>query len=86
MQPNAPRRLTLDATIDHSVIRGTLITPTGHRRDFHGWLELNTALEAILDSGPTSAAGSARSSDSSPTTEAGSATERLNASSDRRRS
>jgi hypothetical protein len=43
------QRVILDATIDHSVIRGTLTTPTGDRRDFHGWVELNTALEAILD-------------------------------------
>ncbi len=38
----------LDAAIDRSVIRGTLTTATGERREFHGWLELNTALEAIL--------------------------------------
>jgi hypothetical protein len=51
MQFNQTRRLTLDATIDHSVIRGTLTTPSGERRDFHGWLELNTALESMLDPG-----------------------------------
>ena len=45
------RRVILDAAIDHSVIRGTLTAPTGERRDFHGWLELSTALEAILDRG-----------------------------------
>ena len=45
------RRLIIDAAIDRSVIRGALITPSGARRDFHGWLELNTALEAILDTG-----------------------------------
>jgi hypothetical protein len=33
------------------VIRGTLTAPTGERRDFHGWLELSTALETILDPG-----------------------------------
>jgi hypothetical protein len=45
------RRVILDAAIDDSVIRGTLIAPSGDRRDFHGWLELNTALEAMLDTG-----------------------------------
>jgi hypothetical protein len=43
------QRLILDAAIDRSVIRSTLIAPSGDRRDFHGWLELNTALEATLD-------------------------------------
>ena len=43
------QRLILDAAIDRSVIHGTLTAPSGHRRDFHGWLELNTALEATLD-------------------------------------
>jgi hypothetical protein len=42
-------RVILDAAIDHSVIRGTLTAPTGDRRDLHGWLELNPALEAMLD-------------------------------------
>jgi hypothetical protein len=51
MQLNHTRRLILDATIDRSVIRGTLTAPSGDRRDFHGWLELNTGLEAILASG-----------------------------------
>jgi hypothetical protein len=45
------RRVILDAAIDRSVIRGTLTAPTGGRRDFHGWLELSTALEAMLDPG-----------------------------------
>ena len=45
------RRVILDAEIDQSVIRGTLTAATGDQRDFHGWLELNTALEAILDPG-----------------------------------
>jgi hypothetical protein len=45
------RRVILDAAIDRSVIRGTLTGPTGERRDFHGWLELSTALETILDPG-----------------------------------
>jgi hypothetical protein len=46
-----PRKqcVTLDAAIDRSVIHGTLTAASGARRDFHGWLELNTALEAILD-------------------------------------
>ena len=43
------QRVILDAAIDGSVIRGTLTAHSGARRDFHGWLELNTALEAILD-------------------------------------
>jgi hypothetical protein len=43
------QRLILDAAIDWSVIHGTLTGPSGDRRDFHGWLELNTALEATLD-------------------------------------
>ena len=48
---NRKRRVMLDAAIDRSVIGGTLTTPTGERRDFHGWLELSTALETILDPG-----------------------------------
>ena len=43
------QRLILDAAIDRSVIHGMLTAPSGDRRDFHGWLELNTALEAALD-------------------------------------
>ena len=42
------QRVILDAAIDRSVIRGTL-TAAGEQREFHGWLELNTALEAMLD-------------------------------------
>jgi len=42
------QRVILDAAIERSVIRGTLTGPTGERREFHGWLELNTALEALL--------------------------------------
>ena len=45
---SATQRVILDATLDHSVIRGTLTAPAGERREFHGWLELNTMLEAIL--------------------------------------
>jgi hypothetical protein len=50
MQIATPKqRVILDAAIDCSVIRGTLTAPTRGRRDFHGWLELTTALEAMLD-------------------------------------
>ena len=45
---SARQRVILDAILDHSVIRGTLTVPTGERREFHGWLEFNTMLEAIL--------------------------------------
>jgi len=45
------QRVILDAAIERSVIRGTLTATTGPRSEFHGWLELNTALEAILDPG-----------------------------------
>jgi hypothetical protein len=41
--------LILDGAIDQSVIHGMLTMPSGDRRDFHGWLELNTAQEAALD-------------------------------------
>jgi hypothetical protein len=43
------QRVILDAAIERSVIRGTLTATTGERREFHGWLELNTGLEAILN-------------------------------------
>jgi hypothetical protein len=46
------QRVILDGAIDRSVIRGTLTAPTGERREFHGWLELNTALEAMLNTDP----------------------------------
>lgn len=50
MQTTPPtRRVILDAAIERSVIRGMLTGPAGERREFHGWLELNTALEATLD-------------------------------------
>jgi hypothetical protein len=50
MQSTIPtRRVILDAAIERSVIRGMLTGPRGDQREFHGWLELNTALEAILD-------------------------------------
>ena len=45
------QRVILDAAIERSVIRGTLTPATGARREFHGWLELTTALEAILTDG-----------------------------------
>jgi len=37
--------LVLDAALDRSVIRGILTAATGERRESHGWLELNAALE-----------------------------------------
>ncbi|MBV8999391.1 MAG: hypothetical protein JO304_10040 [Solirubrobacterales bacterium] len=43
------RRVIIDAAIERSVIRGTLTGARGERREFHGWIELNTALEATLD-------------------------------------
>ncbi|HEX2104106.1 MAG TPA: hypothetical protein VHF51_10680 [Solirubrobacteraceae bacterium] len=60
------RRVILDAAIDRSVIRGTLTAPTGERRDFHGWLELSSALEAMLD---PDAARRARGRESTPRSE-----------------
>jgi hypothetical protein len=42
------QRVILNAEIDHSVIRGTLTAADGEHRAFHGWLELSTALEALL--------------------------------------
>jgi len=45
------QRVILDAAINGSVIRGTLTAPTGELREFHGWLELNTALEGMLGTG-----------------------------------
>ncbi len=42
------QRVILDAAIDRGVIRGTLTASSGEPREFHGWLEPNTALEAIL--------------------------------------
>jgi hypothetical protein len=51
MQTTSKRRLILDAAIGRSVIHGTLTAPTGDQRAFHGWLELNTALEAMLATG-----------------------------------
>ena len=51
------QRVILDAAINGSVIRGTLTASTGERRGFHGWLELNTALEATLDTRADRASG-----------------------------
>lgn len=49
MQVSETRRLILDAAVDASVMRGTLIIPADDKRDLHGWLEVNTPpLEAIL--------------------------------------
>jgi len=45
------QHVILEAAIDRSVIRGTLTAPSGDRRAFHGWLELSTALEAMLGAG-----------------------------------
>ena len=45
------QRAILDAAIESSVIRGRLTAATGKRREFHGWLELYTALKAIFDPG-----------------------------------
>jgi hypothetical protein len=44
----AARTLILEATIEGSVIRGTVAAAPGERRQFHGWLEFNTAVEAAL--------------------------------------
>lgn len=48
MQPDGIRRVILEASIEGCVIRGILIAPDGERRNFHGWLELNAALEAVV--------------------------------------
>jgi hypothetical protein len=45
------QHVILEAAIDRSVIRGTLTASSGERREFHGWLELSTALEAMLGAG-----------------------------------
>jgi hypothetical protein len=49
MQVSETRRLIVDAAADASAIRGTGITPANDKCHRHGWLELNTPLEAILD-------------------------------------
>ena len=43
------QRLVVVAAIDRSVIHGTLTAATGEGREFHGWLELNATLEAVLN-------------------------------------
>jgi hypothetical protein len=48
-QSSTNRCLIIEAVIDRSVIRGTLTASAGEPREFHGWLELNTALEGMLD-------------------------------------
>jgi len=45
------QRVILDAVLEGSVICGTLTPATGERREFHGWLELNTAFEGALHAG-----------------------------------
>jgi len=42
------QRVILDAAIDRGVVRGTLTASSGERCELPGWLELNTALEAML--------------------------------------
>ena len=52
------QHVILEAAIDRSVIRGTLTASSGERREFHGWLELSTALEAMLGVGGERASSS----------------------------
>ncbi|MGA2012804.1 MAG: hypothetical protein ABSH51_20030 [Solirubrobacteraceae bacterium] len=55
MPPRPTRPLVLDAALAGSSIAATITTPSGDRRDFHGWIELTTAIEALLrsaDPGP----------------------------------
>ena len=52
------QHVILEAAIDRCVIRGTLTAPSGERRDFHGWLELSAALEAMLGAGGERASNS----------------------------
>jgi hypothetical protein len=47
-----PNTLILEATIEESVIHGTLTAPSGEQRPFYGWLEFNTAVEAALRKPP----------------------------------
>ncbi len=52
MERSSSVRVVLEATLDRSsVIRGTLTDPGGRAREFHGWLELTTAIEAAISSG-----------------------------------
>jgi hypothetical protein len=52
------QHVILEAAIDRSVIRGTLTASSGERREFHGWLELSAALEAMLGAGGERASSS----------------------------
>ena len=52
------QQVILEAAIDRSVIQGTLTATSGERREFHGWLELSTALEAMLGAGGKRASSS----------------------------
>lgn len=51
MPTGALRRMILEARIDGSVICGTLTLPEGEAQEFHGWLELTTAIEAAAQTG-----------------------------------
>jgi hypothetical protein len=48
------QRLILDVALHDASITGTLTAPSGAQRAFHGWIELGTAIEALLGerSGP----------------------------------
>ena len=48
MPHQSTQQLILDAAIAGPSIAGTLTTPSGARREFHGWIELTTAIEALL--------------------------------------
>lgn len=48
MAHRSTRPLILEAAISGTSIAGTLTTPSGARREFHGWIELTTAIEALL--------------------------------------
>ena len=52
------QHVILEAAIERSVIRGTLTASSGERREFHGWLELSAALEAMLGAGGERASSS----------------------------
>ena len=60
----AASTLILEATIEASVIRGTVTVASGDRRAFYGWLEFNTAIEAALrETAPECNSDRARGSD-----------------------
>jgi hypothetical protein len=48
ISPAPHRRLILDAVLHDASITGTLTGPSGLQREFHGWIELGTAIEALL--------------------------------------